>query len=448
MNPFPHQIESAIFLASKSRALLASEPRTGKTGSAIMAADSIGARTMLVVTTASGRAVWRRAFADWQTIPRSVCVLGVDKNEDAQVLIVSWNGLLQSRLIAKILERVFDKIILDESHKAGNPETKTTQAVYGKRRNGGDVMLTAGSVIDRGNRIAWLSGSPAPHDPGQLWPMLRAGCPELLKADSTRGWPDVTRYDDFRSRYTVIVMKKISAWNKIPVVIKGKNEAELHQRIKPFFLRHTQKDVGIHAPVYETLPLTVSAAHRRACDGHVNRAKVLAAIDAGATKDLEMELAAIRQQTGIIKAHAVVDAVREDLEGGLDKVVLFRWHSEVGRILREGLADFGVVSVDGSTTLKEREEAERAFREDPRIRVFDGQIQASGEAIDLSAAAESWFVESCWTPALMTQAAQRISNHNQKRSTFVRVCMIEGSIDEAIQNHVMRLWQSIREVVH
>ena len=121
MNPFPHQIESAIFLASKSRALLASEPRTGKTGSAIMAADSIGARTMLVVTTASGRAVWRRAFADWQTIPRSVCVLGVDKNEDAQVLIVSWNGLLQSRLIAKILERVFDKIILDESHKAGNP---------------------------------------------------------------------------------------------------------------------------------------------------------------------------------------------------------------------------------------------------------------------------------------------------------------------------------------
>ena len=448
MNPFPHQIESAIFLASKSRALLASEPRTGKTGSAIMAADSIGARTMLVVTTASGRAVWRRAFADWQTIPRSVCVLGVDKNEHAQVLIVSWNGLLQSRLIAKILERVFDKIILDESHKAGNPETKTTQAAYGKRHNGGDVMFTAGSVIDRGNRIAWLSGSPAPHDPGQLWPMLRAGCPELLKADSTRGWPDVTRYDDFRSRYTVIVMKKISAWNKIPVVIKGKNEAELHQRIKPFFLRHTQKDVGIHAPVYETLPLTVSAAHRRACDGHVNRAKVLAAIDAGATKDLEMELAAIRQQTGIIKAHAVVDAVREDLEGGLDKVVLFRWHSEVGRILREGLADFGVVSVDGSTTLKEREEAERAFREDPRIRVFDGQIQASGEAIDLSAAAESWFVESCWTPALMAQAAQRISNHNQKRSTFVRVCMIEGSIDEAIQNHVMRLWQSIREVVH
>ena len=448
MKPMPHQIESAIFLASKSRALLASEPRTGKTGSAIMAADSIGARTMLVVTTASGRAVWRRAFADWQTIPRSVCVLGVDKNEDAQVLIVSWNGLLQSRLIAKILERVFDKIILDESHKAGNPETKTTQAVYGKRHNGGDVMFTAGSVIDRGNRIAWLSGSPAPHDPGQLWPMLRAGCPELLKADSTRGWPDVTRYDDFRSRYTVIVMKKISAWNKIPVVIKGKNEAELHQRIKPFFLRHTQKDVGIHAPVYETLPLTVSAAHRRACDGHVNRAKVLAAIDAGATKDLEMELAAIRQQTGIIKAHAVVDAVREDLEGGLDKVVLFRWHSEVGRILREGLADFGVVSVDGSTTLKEREEAERAFREDPRIRVFDGQIQASGEAIDLSAAAESWFVESCWTPALMAQAAQRISNHNQKRSTFVRVCMIEGSIDEAVQNHVMRLWQSIREVVH
>ena len=161
-----------------------------------------------------------------------------------------------------------------------------------------------------------------------------------------------------------------------------------------------------------------------------------------------MELAALRQQTGIIKAHAVADAVKDELDGGLDKICLFRWHSEVGAVLHEKLANYGVVSIDGSSTLKEREEAERAFREDPKIRVFDGQIQAAGEAIDLSAACELWFVESCFTPALMGQAAQRISSHHQKRSTFVKVCAIEGSIDEAIQAHVMRLWESLRKVIH
>lgn len=434
MIPRQHQIDSAMFLASKPRALLASEPRTGKTGAAIMCADALNLKTILVVTTASGRAVWRSAFAAWQTIERSVAVLGVDKTDTADVLIVSWNGLLSAAVISKILARRFDFIIFDESHRAGNPEAKTTQAAYEH-------------VAKRGARIAWLSGSPAPHDPGQLWPMLQAGAPELLKADPEKGWPDVSDYDDFRSRYCVIVMKKISAWTRIPVVLKGKNEAELHQRIKPFFIRYTQKDVGIQPPSYETLPLIIPHTHHRYIAANVDAQKVLAAIEAGKTKDLEMELGALMRLTGEIKAYAVVEAVKDEFAGGLDKICLFRWHSKTGEILREGLASFGVVSIDGSTTSKEREEAERAFREDSEIRVFDGQIQAAGESIDLSAACELWFVESCWTPALMAQAAQRISNINQKRSTFVRVCTVEGSVDEAVQAHLMRLWASIREVV-
>ena len=449
MKPRPHQLIGAKFLLSRDRALCADDCRTGKTLTAIMAADYDLAQSVLVVTTSSGRSVWRRAFRELGAFERSVCVLGVDKNEDADVLVVSWAGILQPATIGKILKRgKFDRLIFDECHKGKNPETKTTQAAYGQMHKGGEVMFTAGSVIELSGRVSWLSATPAPHDPGDLFPVLRAGCPELLVADPARGWPDVTRYDDFRSRYCVIVMKKLSAWNRIPVVIRGKNEEELHERIKPFFIRRTQKDVGIQPPTYETLPLIVPPAQRRAIDAHVDHKKVMEAIEAGATKELEMELSALRQHTGAIKAQAVIAAVKEELEGGLDKIVLMRWHSDVGAILRDGLADYGVVSVDGSTTLKEREEAERQFRENPKCRVFDGQIQAAGEAIDLSAAAELWFVESCFTPALMGQAAQRISNHNQTRSTFVRVCMIEGSIDEAIQAHIMRLWESLRKVIH
>ena len=65
--------------------------------------------------------------------------------------------------------------------------------------------------------------------------------------------------------------------------------------------------------------------------------------------------------------------------------------------------------------------------------MFDGQIQAAGEAIDLSAARELWFVETIFSPGLLGQAAQRIAGPNQKRSAFVRVCLIEGSIDEALR---------------
>ena len=65
MIPKPTQIEGAKFLAARKHALLADEPRVGKTGAAIMAADMLGLRKILVITTASGRAVWRRAWPEW-----------------------------------------------------------------------------------------------------------------------------------------------------------------------------------------------------------------------------------------------------------------------------------------------------------------------------------------------------------------------------------------------
>jgi hypothetical protein len=44
--------------------------------------------------------------------------------------------------------------------------------------------------------------------------------------------------------------------------------------------------------------------------------------------------------------------------------------------------------------------------------------------------------------------ALRITNIGQKRNCFVKVCCIEGSIDEALQATLMRLWASIRKVVN
>ena len=101
----------------------------------------------------------------------------------------------------------------------------------------------------------------------------------------------------------------------------------------------------------------------------------------------------------------------------------------------------------GSTSPQDRLECEVEFRLDPKCRVFLAQIDAAGEAIDLSAAAELWFVETTFSPKAMKQMGSRISNVNQTKNTFIKVCMIEGSIDEAIQASLLRLWTSIKEVV-
>ena len=443
MKPMPTQLSGAQFLASRHRALLADEPRVGKTGTAIMAADMVLAQNIDVITTASGRAVWRRGFQVWAKLGRTVGIVGVDKDAvNCDVRIHSYSGAVNF-----VNGRINDLVILDESHNCKNPEAKRTEAILGKALGGGARLLNASSFVKPETRAWFLTGTPLPHDPGDIWTTLRSSCPERLLPDQVRGWPDVTKFDDFRWRYCVIKMKQISRFNKIPVVIGGRNTEELRERLGDFMLRRTQKDIGIRPPTYELQPLLVSPKIRKQVDGDLDRKMILKAAEAGATGELEMHLGPLRRLTGTIKAHAVVEAVKEEFDSGLDKIVLMYWHKEVGNILEDMLATFKPLRLDGSTNAKDREKAEQIFRTSGSHRVFLGQIQAAGEAIDLSAAAELWFVETSFSPKDQAQASKRITNVTQTRTTYVRVCCIEGSIDEALQASLLSLWTAINGVI-
>ncbi|WP_439392597.1 helicase-related protein [Bradyrhizobium sp. PMVTL-01] len=448
MQPLPTQISGALFLARNKNALLADEPRVGKTGAAILAADFNLEQDILIVTTASGRPVWKRAVPQWSAFPRDVRVLNRPPRERLRgVTIVGWPQIAEPAMRAALLQQRFDRVILDESHYAKSFDAKRTCAVYGDVLDGGTFRGTASAIADRGEGVWCLTGTPLPHSPADTYPMLRALAPERLKADEAKGWADVTKSQDFLHRYCIVRMKATSRFRKIPVVVGGRNLDELRERMAGFFLLRTQADVGIRPPVYELLPLMVSDAARRAADGDADRSAVLAAIDAGKTRDLEMHLGPLRRQTGLIKAPAVADAVREEFAGGLDKIVLAYWHREVGDILQHELAEFGVLRLDGATPATERGAIEQQWLNDASKRVFLAQIVAAGEAIDLSSAAVLWFVEASFTPKDMKQMSLRITNHTQTRQAIVRVCVIEGSIDEAIQARLLMLWTAIREVI-
>ena len=93
-----------------------------------------------------------------------------------------------------------------------------------------------------------------------------------------------------------------------------------------------------------------------------------------------------------------------------------------------------------------RGEAVATFQ-DGRARVFIGQIQAAGEAIDLSVSCNLVFVEGSFSPKDMRQAALRITNHNQQRQCIVRFAALEGSIDEAVMAVLARKVATIKEVL-
>lgn len=428
---FPHQITGATFLATRKAALLADEQRVGKTAAAIRACDYVMARNVLVVTKASARAQWGRELDEWGFARDVQVVYSCADKIHADTIVVGWGMVFTKELLDQLLAREWDVLLLDESHEAKNIDTQRTQAVYGA------LGLHAKAVY------VWpLSGTPIPNAPNDLFPMLKALSPERLLADPARGWPDVSNHDRFIDRYCIVKPRRIGGIFRM-VIKGGKNLEELNARVAGMWLRRTQQDVGIQRPIFSVLALHVD----RRPDEPEDMQAVLDAAEAGETRALEMHLGPIRRLTGLAKAKAACEAVREKFDDGLDKVVLMAWHTEVIDALWTGLKMYGCVGIDGRTTPKLRDEAVAKFQTDPLYRIFIGNIQAAGEAIDLSAAAELWFVEASFTPKDMAQAAMRITNHFQKRQALVRVCALAGSIDEAIAGILTRKVDTIRKVM-
>ena len=449
MRPFPHQVSGAAFLAkSGTSALLGDEPRVGKTGAAIMAADQLGIDLILVITTASGRSVWKKAYSDWSP-GRKAAIFTGGKVPAADVLIIGWAMLQRPASLAPLLSRFWGLIIADESHYAKSFTAKRTQSLFGRPIRDGKELEQLRSLSVRAERLWCLTGTPLPHSPADAYPMLRALKPEKLLANPKRGWPDVTKYNDFLFLYCVVRMKAISAWNSIPVVVGGRNERELHDRIGDWMLRRTQAEVGVREPIFEIMPLMVSDKQRRDLDKDLPQAEILAAADRGDTDALEMHLSRLRRVTGMVKAPAVVEAAVEEFDCGLDRLVIAYWHRDVGQILHDGLVKAGlkVTGIDGSTPSASRSRNLEAFAEG-EAQVFLAQIEAAGEAIDLSASCVLWFAETTFVPRQMRQMSLRITNINQRRQCFVRVCTLTGSIDEAVQSRLLVLWTAIRNVLN
>jgi hypothetical protein len=414
-----------MFLANGG-ILLAFEPRVGKTGSFVMAADLALVRKMVVVTTPTNRIQIARDVENWQALPRKVQILykATDRiKETTDVVVVAWSTITAH---AEALIRFRpDRLVLDESHYAKNYSAKRTQAA---------MSMAARAPT-------WcLSGTPMPNSPFDLWPMLSTLAPERVK-----GFTE----DTFLHRYCVVRHKWVAGEMK-PIVLRGKNEEELKERLDGLWLRRTQADVGITQPIYSTLLLEPTAITRRqllaAAKDAPSIEEILDAAEAGTTDTLEHHLGTLRRLTSGAKAHLVADVVKEEFaDGKMDRVVLMCWHREAIETLRERLAEFIPVVVDGSTSPAMRQANLEAFQGN-RSQVFIGQITAAGEAIDLSVSRDLIFVEASFTPKDMKQAALRVTNLAQGCACFVRIAALAGSIDEPVSAVLTRKVASIRKV--
>lgn len=434
---FPYQVEGAKFLAGKRRALLADKPRVGKTPAAVGAADIVGAEDILEITTGSARRDHARIWRTFQTIKRQVTPIYslADRLPTSGVIIVSWSIGASKEFKEKLKWHGFDVVIPDESHRAKNKDAERTKVLYGEKCDGD------GGIVEGIDNVWPLSGTPAPNHYGELWTMLRALMPETILGVNGRPMSYSTFTDKFCR------MKS----NGFDYKITGsRNHKDLKARIGDRMLRRTLQDVRPDVPdvLYDTLEVDASdeLAELKALEREDFMVEMRGRLRAAQDEDerqivldeIERKVGArLRRLTGLAKVPAVAEWLAEQFEDGLDKIVIFAVHHDVIDKIAK-LFPGSCVTIDGRTSAAQRDARKDRFMRDPKMRGCIGQIQATGEAIDLSAADQTLFIESSYVPGENNQAALRVVNVNKAVATLARFVSLPGSIDEDIQRAVMR----------
>lgn len=437
---FKYQQEGASWLASKKYAFNADEMGLGKTRQGIAAVEMTGAYPALVICPAIGRLNW---LNEWSTCSgrtlKATPILTAASCRDAassDVVTCSYDLATASDVFSMLSARRWGSLLLDEAHYLKEPDARRTQAVLG-----------AGGLIHGADRAWAFSGTPTPNHAGELWPWLfttgvvgqhyraffeRYCVEQAFKVKTARGVIERTRvvggqnYEELSEIMAPHVIRRTTeqVFPDMPpivhseiVVEPGEMRDDLWQAAWPEYLLRRNP----HAELQETVQAGMSKLEtflRTLAPESPAAQQVLA----GLTQDLEMKT--MRRYLGIQMVQPLSEMVADELRRGeYEKIVIFGWHKDTLQLLRDALRPFGAQLVFGGTPAHKRDYAVKAFQNDPRVRVFVGNIQAAGTTITLHAANQVLVAEADWTDDYNTQAIKRCHRIGQHRTVFVRWAM-------------------------
>ncbi len=379
----------------------------GKSAQSLTIAKQLGFKRLLVICPASLRLNWLREIAMWHGGPAMAVLDGKAKLYSDASVVISYN------LVGMVKTQPFDFIIIDESHNCRNADTQRTKLILGSNK-------TDRGLVDKTPSI-FLTGTPVPNGrPSEMWPIIYRCAPEII---------DYMKYWTFVDRFCLVQDDGQGG-----VLIRGaKRQAELYARLRGsgFMIRRLKADVLKDLPpkqykmvVFPADSETKKILHKESAFSADEIIKH--GVPVGSA------LPEYRREMGIAKVPQAVEYIRDMLDSGVEKVVVFAHHVEVIGLLREALQDYGVEVITGATSATARQQACDSFQKDPARRVFIGNILAAGVGVTLTAAQDVVLVESSWVPGENDQAIDRLHRIGQIGSVLAHILVVEGSLDAKI----------------
>lgn len=438
----PFQIAGVHYAKDRENTLIGDAPGLGKTIQAIALANLRGCRRVLVVCPANVRLQWAKQIKIWSTLPKPI-VYPVLKASDgvhptANYVITSFE-VARGTLWQTLRSYNWDLLVIDEAHYLKTPEAARTRALFGASARAAAPYAGTRGISERAEQILALTGTPLPNRPRECFTLANA-----LDASSI----DWMNFEQFKDRFNPGGRDPESGatWEytgRLP---------ELNARLRcNIMVRRLKEDVlkDLPAKRYELVPVETTLKIKMALQAermlHFDEHEMLARSGG----KIDGAISTVRREMGEALAPAALDHVRMLLEGGVEKLVVFAHHHSVLDFLHKGLASFGVLRVDGGTSVAGKGRAVEQFVHNPRMRVFLGQGQAVGTGTDglQDIATHAFFAEADWVFGNLEQCVDRLHRMGQKGSVLAQILVAPGSISERIIGRAIQKGRTTAKVL-
>ena len=377
--PMQHQIDTAAFLTMHRRAFVFSEPGTGKTLSALWAADylmKLGKvrRVLILCPLSIMHSAWMGDINN-SVIHRSAIIAHHPKaarriemiQQDYEIVITNYEGL---GLIANevVADGRFDLVIVDEANAYKTNTTRRWKALN--------------SILTPNTYLWMMTGTPASQSPTDAYGLAKLVNPEgvpkfftawrdkvMNKLTMYKWVPKPTAKDDvFEALQPAIRFTKAECLDLPPVVTMTREVEMTPQQAKYYNMLKTQMLV-------QAAGETISAVNAAAA---MNK---LLQISCGAAYTDDREVVEFDSAPRL----SVLEEVLEETDR---KVIIFALYLSVIDTISNHLTKKGIANeqIHGGVTATKRAQIIHRFQNEPSPRVLVMQPQASAHGITLTAA--------------------------------------------------------------
>lgn len=422
--PLEHQKEAIQKLVENKKFILADDMGLGKTTSTIIAALESGSKKVLIICPATLKINWKREIENYSD---KTIYIAESKNFSTEhdFVIANYDIIKnfhdpKKKEDSVILNSNFDLVVVDEAHYIKNATAQRTKLIN--------------DIVKNIDRLWLLSGTPMTSRPMDYFNLL-----SLVDSPVAKNW--MAYAIRYCSGYQFNAGGR-KIWN----VTGSSNLEELRDRTSGTILRRLKEDVldlpdKIITPVYLRLKSKqyeeVMGEYYDWYDKNPEESKSLTVQFSKLTK--------VRQIIADEKITQTIELAENILEQDKKVIIFCNFTDSLNKITEH----FGKVAVklDGSMSKPERQHSVDQFQDNPKVKVFVGNIKAAGVGITLTAAEAVIMNDLSFLPSDHAQSEDRAYRYGQKNNVLVYYPIFENTVEGIIYDILNNKKQVIATVM-